>query len=35
LAIVKNAVVLHKGEITARNKPDGGIEFLFSLPKSK
>jgi len=35
LAIVKNAVVLHKGEISVRNKKDGGIEFLFSLPKSK
>ncbi|PLX21404.1 MAG: two-component sensor histidine kinase, partial [Marinilabiliales bacterium] len=33
LAIVKNAVVLHKGEISARNKKDGGIEFLFNLPK--
>ncbi|MCK5029623.1 MAG: two-component sensor histidine kinase, partial [Bacteroidales bacterium] len=35
LAIVKNAVILHKGEISVRNKKDGGIEFLFSLPKSK
>ena len=34
LAIVKNAVVLHKGEISVRNTKDGGIEFLFSLPKS-
>ena len=34
LAIVKNAVVLHKGEISVRDKKDGGIEFLFSLPKS-
>ncbi len=33
LAIVKNAVQLHKGEISVRNKPDGGIEFLFSLAK--
>ena len=33
LAIVKNAIVLHKGEITARNKTGGGTEFLFSLPK--
>lgn len=33
LAIVKNAILLHKGEISARNKTDGGTEFLFSLPK--
>ncbi len=33
LAIVKNAVQLHKGEISVRNRPEGGIEFLFSLAK--
>ena len=33
LSIVKNAILLHKGKISARNKPDGGIEFLFSLAK--
>ena len=33
LAIVKNAVLIHKGEISVRNKTGGGIEFLFSLPK--
>jgi len=33
LSIVKNAIVLHKGEITLRNIQSGGIEFLFSLPK--
>jgi two-component system OmpR family sensor kinase/two-component system phosphate regulon sensor histidine kinase PhoR len=33
LSIVKNAILLHKGKISARNKPDGGIEFLFTLAK--
>jgi len=33
LSIVKNAILLHKGKVSARNKPDGGIEFLFSLAK--
>ena len=33
LSIVKNAVLLHKGEISVRNKAEGGLEFLFSLSK--
>ncbi len=33
LAIVKNAILIHKGEISVRNRTGGGIEFLFSLPK--
>ncbi len=33
LSIVKNAIQLHKGNITARNRPEGGIEFLFTLAK--
>lgn len=33
LSIVKNAVLLHKGEISARNRAEGGLEFLFSLSK--
>ncbi|MBV5314752.1 MAG: hypothetical protein JZU47_15730 [Prolixibacteraceae bacterium] len=33
LSIVKNAVLLHKGEISVRNRAEGGLEFLFSLSK--
>ncbi|MEG2613986.1 MAG: ATP-binding protein [Alistipes sp.] len=33
LAIVKNAVVLHGGEIEARNSDRGGLEFIFTLCK--
>lgn len=33
LAVVKHAILLHKGEISVRNRTAGGVEFLFSLPK--
>ena len=35
LSIVKNAINLHKGEISVRNRAEGGLEFLFSLFKHK
>jgi signal transduction histidine kinase len=34
LSIVKNAVAFHKGTIVAKNKPGGGMDFLFKLQKS-
>lgn len=33
LSIVKNAVVFHRGTIVAKNRKEGGLEFLFKLPK--
>lgn len=33
LAIVKNGLLFHHGKITARNRPEGGLEFLFNLVK--
>ncbi|MDD3406403.1 MAG: hypothetical protein EOM76_06340 [Sphingobacteriia bacterium] len=33
LAIVKNAIMYHGGIINVRNKPDGGLDFTFSLAK--
>ncbi len=31
LAIVKNAIHLHNGRVSVKNRPKGGVEFLFSL----
>lgn len=33
LSIVKNAISFHKGTITAKNRKEGGLEFLFQLHK--
>ena len=33
LSIVKNGVNFHKGQILAKNRPEGGLEFLFTLKK--
>ncbi len=33
LSIVKNAVLFHKGTIMAKNRANGGLEFLFTLRK--
>lgn len=35
LAIVKNAVLFHGGTIFAKNNPKGGLEFVFTLQKTK
>ncbi len=34
LSIVRNAIAFHGGEITARNREDGGLQFFFTLKKS-
>jgi two-component system phosphate regulon sensor histidine kinase PhoR len=35
LSIVKNAILFHKGEIVAKNRSEGGLEFLFTLKKKR
>ena len=34
LSIVKNAILFHKGVIAAKNRANGGLEFLFTLKKT-
>ena len=33
LSIVKNAISFHKGTIVVKNRPEGGLEFLFKIQK--
>lgn len=33
LSIVKNGINFHKGQISVKNRPEGGLEFLFTLKK--
>ena len=33
LSIVKNAIAFHKGTIVVKNRPGGGLEFLFKIQK--
>ncbi len=35
LAIVKTLIEAHNGHIQAENHPEGGADFIFSLPKSR
>ncbi|HAR38182.1 MAG: hypothetical protein A2W86_08340 [Bacteroidetes bacterium GWD2_45_23] len=35
LSIVKNAILFHKGSITAKNRSEGGLWFLMTFPKIK
>jgi signal transduction histidine kinase len=35
LAICREIAILHYGEITARNRPEGGAEFVLRLPRTQ
>lgn len=34
LAIIKNAVLFHQGDISVKNRDEGGVEFFFSMRKT-
>ena len=34
LSIVKNAILFHQGDISVKNRKEGGLEFLFSLGRN-
>lgn len=34
LSIVKNAILYHKGDISVKNRKEGGLEFLFSINRN-
>jgi two-component system sensor kinase FixL len=34
LAISKNIIVAHGGSLLARNRPEGGSTFVFTIPLS-
>ena len=34
LSIVKNAIQIHGGTIYAKNRKEGGLEFLFHLKRA-
>ena len=33
LSIVRNAVLFHHGDISVRNRKEGGLEFLFTMKR--
>ncbi|MDR1380819.1 MAG: two-component sensor histidine kinase [Tannerella sp.] len=35
LSIVKNAILLHRGNIVVKNRTGGGLKFIFNLPKQR
>ena len=35
LSIVRNAILFHRGTVTAKNRAAGGLEFLFKLPRAR